>query len=147
MSRINDPATARRARLGRDAGYTLVEVLVAFLIAAATAQLALMVFAGQSRHVATSDQILRALQVSESALAGLEHAAPVNQEFDRREMNGLWWQAAVSKESEAAVGNQDRGLFSITVSVFASPSTEPDEAPITELTTKRILAHQSEHGL
>lgn len=147
MFRIDDPAAAQCGKSRRDAGFTLVEVLVAFLIVAATAQLALMVFAGQSRHVATSDQILRALQVSESALAELEHSAPVNQEATRREMSGLWWQAAISKESNAAVGNQDRGLFSITVSVFASPSTERDDAPIVELTTKRILTGQTEQGL
>lgn len=146
MSRTSDPATAQRARPGQDAGYTLVEVLVAFIIVAATAQLTLTVLAGQSRHVATSDQILRALQVSESALAGLEHAAPVNQKTDFREMNGLWWQATVSEQDNAGTGDQDRGLFSITVSVFTSPSPEPDEAPITELTTKRILVQQSEHG-
>jgi general secretion pathway protein I len=67
-----DAMTARR---GRDRGFTLIEVVVAFAILAFTLAAAYGVFADASRAVASGERYGVALALAESRLAGVDAAA------------------------------------------------------------------------
>ena len=142
MSPIHEPAKARIEQRRPEAGYTLIEVLVAFLVVAATAQLALSVFGGQGRQIATNEQIMLALEVSETAVAELELlGVPAQLQTAPKQVNGLWWQASFTPEYGSGQDYREARLYSITVSVFTSP--DKADMPITQSTTKRVFVPAS----
>lgn len=118
-------------------GFTLVEVLVAFLIVATTMQIALLIFGGQTRQLQTSHNITEATRVADSALAQLEASGLTNAELkERHELNGLWWSADIrSQDQQSVVTPTPTGLLDITMEVFAS---EDSTQPLLRLETKRI---------
>jgi general secretion pathway protein I len=77
----------RPERLSRDfsRGYTLVEVLVAFVILAMTLTVLLRIFSGGVRNIAVSADYARAVLIAESQLA----AAGIDEPFYAGETSGI----------------------------------------------------------
>ena len=128
----------RRPSASPDAGYTLIEVLVAFVIVAATAQLALMVFGDQAVQLHRTHDVAAATRVADSVLATIDHPDDLRtQSFPRQEMNGLWWEAEITEADQGASSGEGAPvLFRIEVRVFDTPAN--DASPILDLETRRV---------
>jgi general secretion pathway protein I len=122
-----------------DRGFTLIEVLVAFVIAA----LALTVLARAavdglgSAHL--SAQYTEALSRARSRLAGLP-VPPVAGDFQGDEGNGFHWHLRVSPAGRATTRqNVSLALFDVRVSMSW---TDGDRKRVLELDTKRAATVQ-----
>ena len=74
-----------RPNHNRSRGYTLVEVLVAFVILAMTLTVLLRIFSGGVRNIAVSADYARAVLIAESQLA----AAGIDEPFHAGETGGI----------------------------------------------------------
>ena len=76
MSATSSPCRCRARRV-REAGFSLLEVLVAFVVLALVASVLFRIFSGGLRNVDASERNMRAVLIAESALGGLGAATPL----------------------------------------------------------------------
>lgn len=76
-SRRSPPRRAARAGAGREAGFSLLEILVAFAILALCLGVLLRIFGGAGRIAGTADEYSRAIVVAESLLAAAGIETPL----------------------------------------------------------------------
>jgi general secretion pathway protein I len=102
-------------------GFSLIEILVAFVILSLTLGTIMQIFSGGLRNVGNSDDYSRALYLAESRLAalGVEQALSegvTSGELDRR----FRWQIQVQPYREAATSDEAQlkyGLYRVMVTV------------------------------
>lgn len=121
----------------REGGFTLLEVLVAFAIAAiALSLLARAAIDGvQSAHV--SGRYTEALARARSHLAGIP-SPPVAGDFQGDDGGGFHWHLRVATETRITTRqNQRLALYDVTVAIFWE---EGDRKRVVTLATKRAAA-------
>lgn len=110
----------------RQSGFSLLEVLVAFVIAALVVGGALKVFAGGSRNVKLAGDYYEAVRIAEGRLAELGATIPI----EAGEYSGSWedyqWSVRVAPfTSGAEIGDPLALLFSVAVDVTWSTGAKP----------------------
>lgn len=107
-------------RMPRDRGFSLIEILVAFVILSLTLAVIMQIFSGGLRNIQRSDDYGRALYLAESRLAALGVEQPLREgvmsgELDRR----FRWQALVQPYRETAADESQLKfvLYRATVAV------------------------------
>jgi general secretion pathway protein I len=105
-------------RQGRDKGFTLIEVLVAFAILAFTLAAAYGVFADASRAVASGERYGVALALAESRLAEID-AAPADETWEGAgEFNGTHrWRVETRALPDSPAGRDQFEPVVVTVTV------------------------------
>lgn len=106
---------------GASRGFSLIEILVAFVILSLTLGVIMQIFSGGLRNVRRSDDYNRALFLAESRLAALGveqplHAGVMSGELDRR----YRWQILVQPYHEAVTAEESQlkvRLYKATVAV------------------------------
>jgi len=103
---------------GRDRGFTLIEVLVAFAILAFTLAAAYGVFADASRAVASGERYGMALALAETRLAEID-AAPADETWDSAgEFNGTHrWRVETRALPDSPAGKVQFEPVVVTVTV------------------------------
>jgi general secretion pathway protein I len=114
-------AIERRRRIERSRGFSLIEVLVAFVILALVATALFRLFSSSLNNAAASEEWSRALQVAESQLASAAAAQPLKEATDRgSDLNGkVEWQT--------------------NVTVYAAPNVDPELERASEALAMRLL--------
>ena len=97
------PATRRRER-----GFSLLEVLAAFVILALVATSLLELFGGALRNLAAADDWNRAVLVAESRLAEAASARPLREGTERGDADDgrIKWETRVSAFEPPGVGDE-----------------------------------------
>lgn len=95
----------RGPRISR--GFSLIEILVAFVILSLTLSVIMQIFSGGLRNIRRSDDYSRALYLAESRLAALGVEQPLREgamsgELDRR----FRWQSSVQPYREAVTADE-----------------------------------------
>ncbi|MBZ0104732.1 MAG: prepilin-type N-terminal cleavage/methylation domain-containing protein [Sulfuricella denitrificans] len=106
---------------GASRGFSLIEILVAFVILSLTLGVIMQIFSGGLRNVRRSDDYSRALFLAESRLAALGVEQPLHEggmsgELDRR----YHWQILVQPYREAVTTDETQlkvGLYRVMVVV------------------------------
>jgi general secretion pathway protein I len=124
----------------RSRGYTLVEVLVAFVIMAMALTVLLRIFSGGVRNVAVSSDYAKAVLIAESRLAtaGIDDTLAPG-ETDGIENGRFRWMRVVSDyEPSTDYNSTVRGLHAYHVTVTVSwPNGEKERR--VELSTVRVV--------
>jgi general secretion pathway protein I len=121
------PPSSRRSRSLQpacrvaSAGFSLLEVLVAFVIVALVATALFRLFGGALRNAAAADDWSRALLVAESRLALAAHAQPLREGADQgAELDGrIRWRSSVAP--------------------YETPNTSDDLARVSEQSPNRLF--------
>lgn len=107
-------------RMPKDRGFSLIEILVAFVILSVTLAVIMQIFSGGLRNIQRSDDYGRALYLAESRLAALGVEQPLREgvmsgELDRR----FHWQVQVQPYRETATDESQLKfvLYRATVAV------------------------------
>ena len=130
-SSIDKPA-ACATRSGRSRGFSLLEVLVAFVILAAVATVLFRLFSGALANASAADEYSRAVLVAESALTAAAAARPLREttEAGSADDGRIEWTARVTAYTPPDVPPELAGtaeamplkLYRVTVDVtFPSP--------------------------
>lgn len=93
-------ARARAARPAPIAGFTILEVLVAFVVLALALGALLQVFSGGLREAQLADEYARASQVAQSRLALVTAAEKIEEGSSAGTDDGFAWQVAVTPYDE-----------------------------------------------
>ena len=132
----------------RAAGFSLLEVLVAFVIVALVATALFRLFGGALNNAAAADDWSRALLVAESRLALAATATPLREGSEQGTENDgrIRWQTRVaayatpdtSPDLERAADTMPTKLFSVTVEVHFPSDNGGDRS--VALSTVKIAA-------
>lgn len=134
---------ARHAR-----GFTLVEVIVAVVIAAVALSALAGVFGGGARAAATASELTRASALAQGLLASAGVEKPLTDGVESGATNdGLRWTVTVTDESTEG---DDSGttaspirppllLKRVTARVVVANDTQPDRGRVVELSTLRAI--------
>lgn len=109
-------------------GFSLLEVLVAFVILALVLAVLMRIFSGALRNIGAAEGYSRAVAIAESKLAAIGVGTPLAEGTSADSENGYSWQIAVQREDTAAPeleGVQPTELYrvEVTVSWGANPAT------------------------
>ncbi|MGL5002046.1 MAG: prepilin-type N-terminal cleavage/methylation domain-containing protein [Casimicrobium sp.] len=131
--------TRQRAR-----GFTLVEVIVAVVIAALALSSLSGVFASGTRGAATAAELARASTLAQSLLASAGVEKPLNDGVESgNSVDGLSWTLTVSEEAtESDDGSPIKPnllLKRVTARVVVPNPSQPDRARSFELTSLRAV--------
>lgn len=106
----------------RQQGFTILEVLVGFLVAALLLGVILSAFAGGLRNLVQTDRYSQAALVAQSRLAELGVVAPLQEGiYEGRDDSGYGWQVSVSPlawEFYAQLQERERVLYKVDVRVY-----------------------------
>ncbi|MEK9944677.1 MAG: prepilin-type N-terminal cleavage/methylation domain-containing protein [Alphaproteobacteria bacterium] len=124
-----------------DAGFTLVEVVVAFVVAALVMVAALRLFGGAFDGSARAERLTRALIAAESTMDSIGTAIPLEIGTQRGTVQpGLSWQATVAPYaglSETTMGRLPVAAFAVEVRVRWADSDRDGVTLETIKVTKR----------
>jgi general secretion pathway protein I len=124
----------------RQSGFSLLEVLVAFVILSLSLGVIMRLFSTSLRNIATAEQRTHAVVVAESALAGLGVEVPLGEgQTGGEDGQGYRWQALVSRHADAAAVLDNPAaplLYRIELSVTREEDVE--RKPVLTLTTLRM---------
>jgi general secretion pathway protein I len=95
---------ARLRRSVPEAGFTILEVLVAFVVFAVTFGALMQVFSGGLRDAQIADEYARASQVAQSRLAGVTAAERIEESTAAGTEDGFAWSLAVTPYDEREEG-------------------------------------------
>ncbi len=101
-------------------GFSLLEVLVAFVILALVLAVLMRIFSGALRNIGAAEGYSRAVAIAESKLAAIGVGTPLAEGTSADSENGYSWQIAVQREETAAPeveGVQPAELYRIEVTV------------------------------
>ena len=105
----------------RQAGFTILEVLVGFLVAALLLSVILSAFSDGMRSFVQADRLSQASLVAQSRLAELGHSAPLQPgNYQGRDAAGYSWQVAIAPLSwsfESELQGHQRILYQVNVKV------------------------------
>jgi general secretion pathway protein I len=124
----------------REAGFSLLEVLVAFAIASLALSALVQVYAGSAAATRRSGDILAALEVAENRIAELAVLDLAPGTLGPSEEGAFVWQVDIAPEERPAAGAPEEDaeppplrLLLVTVTVRGAG----DEAPLVTLATAR----------
>lgn len=124
----------------RQLGFSLLEVLVAFVILSLSLGVIMRLFSTSLRNIATTERSTHAVAVAESALAALGVETPLTEgESSGEDGQGYRWRAQVSRHAEAATVLDNPSapvLYQIDLSVTRDADAE--HKPLLTLTTLRL---------
>ena len=126
----------------RIAGFTLLEVLVAFAILALSLGVLLQVFATGLRNTTVAENYSQAAMYAESILAALGAGGPLEEGADGGEINEIFsWRSQVSAYSDDDLELDDlrAKAYQVTVEVFWG---EPGRERSVSLDTLRLEPEQ-----
>lgn len=115
-------------RPDRAAGFTLIEVLVAFAIAAMGLAALMQVFATGLRSAATSEEYARATMLAETRLAGIgvEQAVDPGETFGAYD-NGYRWRVVITPYDEPDMDTAV-AVYEVSVTVSWGKADAPGRA-------------------
>jgi general secretion pathway protein I len=129
----------------RQKGFSLLEVLVAFVILALSLGVIMRLFSTNLRNIGASERSSQALLVAESVLAKLGVETPlVEGEQTGEEMRGYRWRARVTRfvEPNAVLINEASPVRLYQVDLAISKADASSEPPALTLTTLRAVPKQ-----
>ncbi|MBL0142242.1 MAG: prepilin-type N-terminal cleavage/methylation domain-containing protein [Betaproteobacteria bacterium] len=91
---------AQQRRPAPEAGFTILEVLVAFMVFAVAFGALMQVFSGGLREAQVADEYARASQVAQSRLAGVTAAERIEESSTAGTEDGFAWSLAVTPYDE-----------------------------------------------
>ncbi len=106
---------ARRRRPPAAGGFTILEVLVAFVVLAVALGALMQIFSGGLREAQVADEYARASQVAQSKLAGVTAVEKIAEGSAQGVEDGFAWKLAVTpyderEENAEADRNRDYGV-------------------------------------
>ena len=124
----------------RQSGFSLLEVLVAFVILSLSLGVIMRLFSDSLRNIGTAERSTHAVAVAESAFASLGVETPLTEgETGGEDAQGYRWRASVSSFADAAavLDNQAApALYQIEVTVTRGETAE--NTPLITLTSLRM---------
>ena len=95
---------ARRRRPPAAGGFTILEVLVAFVVLAVALGSLMQIFSGGLREAQVADEYARASQVAQSKLAGVTAVEKITESATEGVEDGFAWKLVVSPYDEREEG-------------------------------------------
>lgn len=106
----------------RQKGFTILEVLVGFVVAALLLSIILSAFAGGLRNLVQTDRYSQAALIAQSRMAELGVTSPLQEgHFEGRDESGYGWQVTVAPlawEFFTQLQDQGRVLYKVDVRVY-----------------------------
>lgn len=123
----------------RESGFSLLEVLVAFVILSLSLGVIMRLFSDSLRNIGSAERGTHAVAVAESALASMGVETPLSEgEAGGEDAQGYRWRAQISRYADdaAILENQTApALYQIDLTVTRGEAT--DVRPLLTLTTLR----------
>jgi len=119
-----------------DAGFTLTEVLVSFVIIAGALTVLLPIVGDNLRLGSAAQQTKAATELAQSKLAQIGTVMPLRQGRQEGVENGFRWQVQIG--SPARINSPDAGRLALFDVVSAVGRDETSAAPLVTLRTQRL---------